>query len=157
MKKLIKIILLAGIFIIYGCGDDQTDGAGQQKESAKKEEADSKVSTPAASTATATEAETSIAPTTDISSTMPPWAVLEQNVYHYPETKTADESSVKSPSTMPQWAILEQNVYHYPETGTPGMADEAVDMVKEAAKDYVHENQDKLMEKVKEKASEMAK
>ena len=85
MKNLIKITLLAAIFVISGCGDDQADQAVQQKQDAKEEQAVPVAVTPVIST----ETETTITPPADISYTKPAWAVLEQNVYYYPETETS--------------------------------------------------------------------
>ncbi len=85
MKNLIKITLLAAIFVIPGCGDDQADQAVQQKQDAKEEQAVPVAVTPVIST----ETETTITPPADISYTKPAWAVLEQNVYYYPETETS--------------------------------------------------------------------
>ncbi len=88
MKNLIKITLLAAIFVISGCGDDQADQAVQQKQDAKEEQAVPVAVTPVISTETETTI-TPPAPPADISYTKPPWAVLEQNVYYYPETETS--------------------------------------------------------------------
>ncbi len=122
MKNLIKITLLAAIFVISGCGDDQADQAVQQKQDTKEEQAVPVAVTPVIST----ETETTITPPADISYTKPPWAVLEQNVYYYPETETSS------------------------------MTDKAVDMAKDAAQNYVQDNQDELIDMAKEKVSEMA-
>ena len=124
MKNLIKITLLAAIFVISGCGDDQADQAVQQKQDAKEEQAVPVAVTPVISTETETTI-TPPAPPADISYTKPPWAVLEQNVYYYPETETSS------------------------------MTDKAVDMAKDAAQNYVQDNKDELIDMVKEKASEM--
>ncbi len=125
MKNLIKITLLAAIFVISGCGDDQADQAVQQKQDAKVEQAVPAVVTPEMSTETETTT-TPPAPPADVSYTKPPWAVLEQNVYYYPETETtitppAPPADVSY--TKPPWAVLEQNVYYYPETETSSMTD----------------------------------
>ncbi len=125
MKNLIKITLLAAIFVISGCGDDQADQAVQQKQDAKEEQAVPVAVTPVISTETETETETTITPPADISYTKPPWAVLEQNVYYYPETETSS------------------------------MTDKAVDMAKDAAQNYIQDNKDELIDMAKEKASEM--
>jgi len=124
MKNLIKITLLAAIFVISGCGDDQADQAVQQKQDAKEEQAVPVAVTPVISTETETTI-TPPAPPADISYTKPPWAVLEQNVYYYPETETSS------------------------------MTDKAVDMAKDAAQNYVQDNKDELIDMAKEKASEM--
>ncbi len=124
MKNLIKITLLAAIFVISGCGDDQADQAVQQKQDAKEEQAVPVAVTPVISTETETTI-TPPAPPADISYTKPPWAVLEQNVYYYPETETSS------------------------------ISDKAVDMAKDAAQNYVQDNMDELIDMAKEKASEM--
>jgi len=122
MKNLIKVTLLTAIFVISSCGDDQADQAVQQKQDAKVEQAVPAAVTPVMST----ETETTITPPADVSYTKPPWAVLEQNVYYYPETETSS------------------------------MTDKAVDMAKDAAQNYVQDNQDELIDMAKEKVSEMA-
>ena len=157
MKNLIKITLLAAIFVISGCGDDQADQAVQQKQDAKEEQAVPVAVTPVISTETETTI-TPPAPPADISYTKPPWAVLEQNVYYYPETETTITPPAPPADisyTKPPWAVLEQNVYYYPETETSSMTDKAVDMAKDAAQNYVQDNKDELIDMAKEKASEM--
>ncbi len=151
MKNLIKITLLAAIFVISGCGDDQADQAVQQKQDAKEEQAVPVAVTPVIST----ETETTITPPADISYTKPAWAVLEQNVYYYPETETIITPPADISYTKPAWAVLEQNVYYYPETETSSMTDKAVDMAKDAAQNYIQDNKDELIDMAKEKASEM--
>ena len=111
MKNIIKVTLLTAIFVISGCGDDQADKAPQQKQDVKEEQVVPAAVTPVI----ATETETIITPPADVSYAKPPWAVLEQNVYYYPDTKKDRTIYIYSSSTKPQWAVLEQNVYYYPD------------------------------------------
>lgn len=69
MGKLLKITLLTGALVISGCGDEQSNQATTQTPAVTK--------TPAADNAAKMEKMNKME--------KPAWAILEQNVYHYPE------------------------------------------------------------------------
>jgi len=72
MKVLFKIFLVTGVMVLSGCGDDQSNKTT--------------TATPAVTKAPATAPsgnDTKMETMEKIEK--PAWAVLEQNVYHYPE------------------------------------------------------------------------
>jgi len=80
MKNLTNVTLLAALFAISGCGDDQAEQTPQKEKTAKQEQA----APPAADKPVAT-TETTVTAPVEVSYPEPPWAVLEQNVYFYPD------------------------------------------------------------------------
>ncbi|MEE8320330.1 MAG: hypothetical protein V3R68_00655 [Gammaproteobacteria bacterium] len=64
MKNLTNITLLSALLAVSGCGDDAAPPAAD---------------TPVTST------ETTVTSPVELSYPKPPWAVLEQNVYFYPD------------------------------------------------------------------------
>lgn len=72
MSKLFNIILCAGVLVLSGCGDEQSN----------------QVTAPAPA-ASRTPADTTSGNSTKMEKMdkmeKPAWAILEQNVYHYPE------------------------------------------------------------------------
>jgi hypothetical protein len=120
MKNHTKIILLSVIFVMSGCGDDQADQTAKMEQAQKPKQATmqeqpaKQMQAEPVETMPATPTEAAMAPAADESYSIPPWAVLEQNVYKYPETKSTGMSPASSSSSKPGWTVLEQNVYFYP-------------------------------------------
>ena len=77
MKNLFNIFLLASTLVLFGCGDDHSNQAKQAKPA----------STPAPATTSSNDTKMENHEKMEKSGEMekPAWAVLEQNVYHYPE------------------------------------------------------------------------
>lgn len=69
MRKLFKMTILSGVLVLSGCGDEQSN----------------QVTTPAPAVTKTPATAVSGNGTKMEKVEKPAWAVLEQNVYHYPE------------------------------------------------------------------------
>ena len=78
MRKLFNIVLCAGALVLSGCGDEQSNQAAAPAPAVSR--------TPAA-TASGNDTKMEKMEMTKKMEKMekPAWAILEQNVYHYPE------------------------------------------------------------------------
>lgn len=72
MRRLFNIILCAGVLVLSGCGDEQSNQVTAPAPAASRTPADT-----ASGNSTKMEKMDKME--------KPAWAILEQNVYHYPE------------------------------------------------------------------------